>query len=180
MIRPGPVGILPLGAIPPLVPKVIAAHVNGYLNLETIILEPMPSPKYALDEQRLQFNAGTVVQHLESMPFEGVDKIIGVSNVDLFLPVFTHVFGEARQRGRIALVSLFRLADGPSDLDRPAPAHLERIAKVALHELGHLYGLAHCQHAPCLMYFSGNLEELDQTAFRLCRYCARYFRDETT
>ena len=45
MIRPGPVGILPLGAIPPLVPKVIAAHVNGYLNLETIILEPMPSPK---------------------------------------------------------------------------------------------------------------------------------------
>lgn len=180
MICPGLVGIVPIGDIPLLVPKVIAAHITGYLDLEATILEPMPSPTYALDEQRLQFNAGTILQKLESMPFEGVDKIVGVLNIDLFVPVFTHVFGEARQRGRAALVSLFRLANGRSEMAQPSPALLERTAKVALHELGHLYGLAHCENAPCLMHFSGNLEELDRLAFGLCRYCTRYFRDETT
>ena len=180
MTRPGLVGIVPIGDIPPLVPKVIAAHIVGYLDLETTILEPMPSPTYALDEQRLQFNAGTILQKLESMPFEEVAKIVGVLAIDLFVPVFTHVFGEARQRGRAALVSLFRLANGRSEIVQPPPALLERTAKVALHELGHLYGLAHCDNEPCLMHFSGNLEELDRLTFGLCRYCTRYFTDETT
>ena len=180
MNRPGLVGIVPIGDIPRLVPKVIAAHIAGYLDLETTILEPMPSPTYALDEQRLQFNAGTILHKLESMPFEGVAKIVGVINIDLFVPVFTHVFGEARQQGRVALVSLFRLTNGRSEMAQPPPALLERTAKVALHELGHLYGLAHCENEPCLMHFSGNLEELDRLSLSLCRYCTRYFRDETT
>ena len=177
MTRPGLVGIVPIGDIPRLVPKVIAAHISGYLDLEARILAPMQSPTYALDEQRLQFNAGTILHKLESMPFEGVDKIVGVLNIDLFVPVFTHVFGEARQRGRAALVSLFRLANGRSEMARPSPALLERTAKVALHELGHLYGLADCENEPCLMHFSDNLEDLDRLTFGLCRYCARYFRD---
>ena len=179
MNRPGLVGIVPIGDIPRLVPKVIAAHITGYLDFETTILEPMRSPIYALDEQRLQFNAGTILHKLESIPFEGVDKIVGVLNIDLFVPVFTHVFGEARQQGRAALVSLFRLANGRSEMEQPPPALLERTAKVALHELGHLYGLAHCENEPCLMHFSGNLEELDRLTFGLCRYCTRFFRDET-
>ena len=179
MNRHGLVGIVPIGAIPPLVPKVIAAHIAAYLDLAATSLEPVSSPTYALDEQRLQFDAGAILQKLESMPFEGADKIVGVLNIDLFVPVFTHVFGEARQRGRAALVSLFRLADGRSALEQPPPVLLNRAAKVALHELGHLYGLAHCENETCLMRFSGNLEALDRAPFSLCPYCVRYFRDET-
>ena len=179
MTCPGCIGVVPMGAIPHVVPQVIAAHVTGYLNLEATVLKPMVNPLYALDDQRLQFDAGTILETLESRPFERVDKIIGVLNIDLFLPIFTHVFGEARQHGRVALVSLARLVEEPSEKPQLSPTTLERVVKVALHELGHLFGLTHCENDPCLMHFSGNLEDLDLTPLNLCRYCARYFRDET-
>jgi archaemetzincin len=179
MTPPGCIGVVPMGDIPHGVPQVIAAHVTGYLNLAATVLKPMGNPLYALDDRRLQFDAGTILKALESKSFEGIEKIIAVMDVDLFLPVFTHVFGEARQRGRIALVSLSRLAEGTSENPQLSPITLERTAKVALHELGHLFGLTHCENDPCLMHFSGNLEELDLTPLHLCRYCARYFRDET-
>ena len=178
MKRPRRIGIVAIGTLSPLVLKVIGAHIDGYLNLEASILKPMQSPVYALDERRLQFDAGLILRHLESgPPIQGVDKIVGVLDVDIFLPVFTHVFGEARQEGRAALVSLFRLAEAPTDKDRPPPVLLERAAKVALHEIGHLFGLWHCESPACLMHFSGGLADLDQTPFTLCRYCARFLKD---
>jgi archaemetzincin len=114
---------------------------------------------------------------LESAPVEGVEKMVGILSVDLFLPVFTHVFGEARQGGKVALVSTFRLGGNPSELATPHSLVLERTAKVALHEACHLYDLTHCENHHCLMYFSGNLEELDDIPFSFCRYCRSYLRD---
>jgi len=180
MNRPGCIGIVPMGTIPPVVPKVIAAHISGYLNLASKVLQPLRNPQYALDDRRLQFDAATILGAMENQTFEGVHKIVAVLNVDLFLPVFSHVFGEARQHGRVALVSLCRLAEEPVENGALSSKALERTAKVALHELGHLYGLAHCENEPCLMHFSDNLEELDRLALGLCRYCTRYFIDETT
>jgi len=177
MTHPYRIGVVPIGVVPDIAPKVVAAHIAGHLNLETTILEPVGNPMYALDEQRLQFNAAAILQNMESRPFKSIDKIVGVLNVDIFLPIFTHVFGEARQGGRVALVSLSRLIVEPSEMEGPSPTALERTAKVALHELGHLFDLAHCENNPCLMHFSGNLEELDRTPFNLCRYCTRFFMD---
>jgi archaemetzincin len=179
MSSPGCVGIVPMGTIPPVVPKVIAAHISGFLNLESRVLHPLNEPHYALDDRRLQFDAGTILETLEARSFESVDKIVAVLNVDLFLPVFSHVFGEARQRGRVALVSLCRLTEEPIENGKFSPTALERAAKVALHELGHLYGLVHCENYPCLMHFSGSLEELDRMGLNLCPYCSQYFRDAT-
>ena len=179
MNRPGCIGIVPMGVIPPVVPKVIAAHISGFLNLASTVLKPMRNPQYALDDRRLQFDAATILETMENQSFAGVDKIVAILNVDLFLPVFSHVFGEARQHGRVALVSLCRLTEHPMKNGELSSTTLERTAKVALHEIGHLYGLIHCENHPCLMHFSGSLEELDQTPFNICPYCAQYFRDET-
>jgi len=177
MTRPYRIGVVPIGAVPDIAPKVVAAHITGHLNLETTILEPMCIPMAALDEQRLQFDAAAILHHMESRPFIRIDKIVGVLSVDIFLPIFTHVFGEARQGGRVALVSFSRLTEKPPEMEGLSSAALERTAKVALHELGHLFDLAHCENNPCLMHFSGNLEELDRTPFNLCRYCTRFFMD---
>jgi archaemetzincin len=91
--------------------------------------------------------------------------------------VFTHVYGEARQGGSVALVSLFRLGEDPVESIPPSAVMLERAAKVALHELCHLYNLTHFERHDCLMHFSGSLEDLDHISFRLCRYCMSYFRN---
>jgi archaemetzincin len=171
------VGIIPIGEIPSIAPKVIAAHISGYLNLQAVVVPPRQRPAYAFDQNRLQYNVGTIIQQMESSPVKGVKKMVGVLSVDLFVPIFTHVFGEARQGGRVALVSMYRLGKNPEDLEQPSSGLLERTAKVALHELCHLYNLTHCENRACLMHFSGNLEDLDLTPLVFCRYCMRRFRD---
>jgi len=171
------IGVIPIGDIPEIGPKVIAAHISGYLDLQANLLEPMKTPTYALDRQRLQYNVGHILQRLESRLFTSVDKVIGILDVDLFVPVFTHVFGEARQGGRVALISIFRLRENSMDTISDSAIALERAAKVALHELCHLYDLTHCESRQCLMHFSGSLSDLDQGSFNLCRYCRRFFED---
>lgn len=171
------IGVIPIGDIPDIVPKVIAAHISGYLELQTTLLESMKNPSYALDRQRLQYDVGPILQHLESRLFTSVDKVVGILDVDLFVPVFTHVFGEARQGGRVALISIFRLRENSMDTINNSAITLERVAKVALHELCHLYDLTHCESSQCLMYFSGSLSDLDQSSFNLCRYCKQFFED---
>lgn len=171
------IGICAVGNGVELPVKVVAAHVSGYLKLVPKILPPLAPPAHAFSQSRLQYDAGAILRDLESRRFNDCKKVIAVLNVDLFIPIFTHVYGEARQNGKIALVSTFRFS-AKNDGSSPPPAEiLERTAKVALHELGHLFNLEHCQDPRCLMHFSGNLAELDETPFYYCRYCATYFRD---
>ena len=176
---PQRIGVIPFGDIPDIVPKVIAAHISGYLDLQTVLLDPMKNPSYALDRQRCQYDVGPILQDLESRLFTSMDKVVGILNVDLFVPVFSHVFGEARQGGRVALISIFRLKENRMDPLNDSAIALERVAKVALHELCHLYNLTHCENRRCLMHFSGSLSDLDQIPLSFCRYCSQYIREAT-
>ncbi|MCP4574886.1 MAG: zinc metallopeptidase [Deltaproteobacteria bacterium] len=171
------IGVVAIGEVPDIALKVIAAHISGYLNLHATVLPPLEHPFYALDRERLQYNVAAILKQLEPMQFKGVSKVVGVLSVDLFVPLFTHVFGEARQGGKVALVSLFRLKQGAPEHSPLSPQVLEREAKVALHELCHLYNLHHCDDRKCLMHFSGGLEDLDSMPLYFCRYCSKFFRD---
>jgi archaemetzincin len=171
------VGVVPLGEVSEIALKVIAAHISGYYKLSVQILPPLVHPEYAFDERRFQYDAGIILDALESMEFKDLEKVIGVLNLDLFVPIFTHVFGEAKQGGKFALVSLFRLGKNPDGSLSPWSLIFERAAKVALHELGHVFNLFHCREKNCLMHFSGGIQDLDKTPVYLCRYCSINFKD---
>jgi len=170
--------VVPLGEVPEIILKVIAGHITGCFKLATKILPPLKQPEYALDERRLQYNAAIIIETFESMQFSDNDKVIAVLNHDLFIPIFTHVFGEARQGGKCGLVSLFRLMKNPDGSTPPKSIIHERAAKVAIHELGHLLDLLHCEHKKCLMHFSGGIDEVDEMSFDLCEYCSIYLQDK--
>ena len=173
-----PIGIIPLGEIPEIILKVIADHITRCFKLATQILPSMGQPEYALDERRLQYDASIIIENFESEHFSDNDKVIAVLNQDLFIPIFTHVFGEARQDGKCGLVSLFRLAKNPDGSSPLKPLIHDRAAKVALHELGHLFDLLHCERKQCLMHFSGSIEELDEMSLHLCEYCSIFLQDK--
>ena len=172
-MTPG-VAVIPFGQVSDIAAKVIAAHISGYLEMTAETLPAMPIPPQALDGGRLQYNAALFIDALEKADRIDAFKIISLVDVDLFIPLFTHVFGEARQNGRVAVVSLYRLT-APGDGTGPAIASpvLERAAKIAVHELGHLLNLLHCADPMCLMHFSETLDRLDQTPLNFCRYCRR-------
>ena len=102
------IGVLAIGKVPLDVLKVIAAHITGFLDLNTEILPSLEHPAYAHDPRRQQYDAGIILSTLESTLNHDQDKIIGVLSVDLFVPIFTHVLA-LTPNGLISLVfSLLR------------------------------------------------------------------------
>jgi archaemetzincin len=179
------IGVVALGRVPETVSGVVAAHIEGYLDLTALRLPPAELPASCLDTGRMQYDAAKLLEHLEkerlrrqNQPAEpACTKIIGLLTEDIFLPLFTHVFGEAQQDGGCAVVSLYRLSRGADNTRAPDAIIYRRTAKVALHEAGHLFNLYHCSDPQCLMHFSSDLEVLDAAAMDFCPYCAEFFRE---
>ena len=158
---------------------IIVANITAHFNLTAQILEAQSIPAASFNARRMQYDVGCILASLEEKATNRCHKIIGVLDVDLFTPVFTHILGEARQGGSHALVSLFRLKESTLDNRYDRPEFLTRTAKVALHELGHLFSLTHCDEPSCLMHYSGSAEELKLRRLHLCRYCRLFLQEKT-
>jgi archaemetzincin len=89
----------------------------------------------------------------------------------------THVFGEAEVGGRVAVVSIFRLRKNQDGSNTPMDRYYERLAKVALHEVGHTLSIYHCEHPRCLMRYSPGVRHLDEVALFFCRRCKFLLRE---
>ena len=167
------IGVVPIGEVPSLSLEVIAANITAYYNWPADVLPVQPIPESAFDETRLKYDAGILINKLDKMDFDEYSKIVGVISRDIFIPIFNYVYGQAVQGGSLALVSLFRLSRNADGSTPPNSLVFERAAKIALHELGHLFDLFHCNEAKCIMHFSGAIEDLSKIPFYLCRDCAR-------
>lgn len=172
------IGVVPLGNLPEIDLQVIADHITGGFKLAAQILPPFYPHNDAFDERRLQYNAAIIIETMETVKFGNHDKVIGILNKDLFIPIFTHVFGEARQGGKCGLISLYRLVKNPDGSIPPKSIIHERVSKVALHEIGHLLDLLHCDNKKCLMHFSGSIDEVDDMSLELCEYCSICLQDK--
>jgi archaemetzincin len=169
------IGVAPFGKVPDAALQGVATFIRTHLHLEAYILAPFQNPISAYDQKRGQYNAAMILKAFKSMPFEErLDKVIGVMNVDLFIPIFTHVLGEANEGGRYALASLYRLGETTDRFPASMEQIVERLIKVAIHELGHLFNMAHCLNKHCLMHYSGNLADLDATPPTFCDYCSEF------
>jgi len=167
------IGVVPLGEVPALAVEVIAANITAYYKWPADILPMRPLPESAFDEARLKYNAGILINMLDAFDFDGYSKIVGVLSWDMFIPIFNYVYGQAVQGGSMAVISLFRLNRNADGSTPSTSLVFERAAKLALHELGHLFNLFHCNETKCIMHFSGVIEDLNKIPFYLCRDCAR-------
>jgi archaemetzincin len=165
------VQIVPLGEVDQVAVSVVAANVQALTGLLADVVDPWPSPEYALIQTRMQYNALLVLDALaDGMPSDGLR--LGILVGDLCLPIFSHVFGEARVNGNVAVVSLYRLGRGSEGKPVERSLFLERLAKVAVHETAHALGLRHCRAPGCLMSFSLGLKQIDRLPQRFCPACA--------
>jgi archaemetzincin len=122
-----------------------------------------PGPPAAAYDARRRQTSSTALLHwiAATAPRR---RVLGLTDADLFIPVLTFVYGEAQLGGHAAVVSSARLQ--ASDPHR----HRERVVKEALHELGHTFGLLHCDEPHCLMARSASLPGVDAKR-ALCADC---------
>jgi archaemetzincin len=98
-------------------------------------------------------------------------KIILLTDMDIFVPVLTFIFGEAQLNGKHSILSVCRLHEEFYSGITNEKLLLERTIKEALHELGHCYGLRHCVDWDCVMHSSPGIEEVDIKGNTFCRNC---------
>lgn len=156
--------ILPLGRVDAVAAAVAAANLQAVWDVAVDMAEPTAPPDYALMVGRGQYDAGLILKEISRSP-GGPPLVLGLTSLDLALPILTFVYGESQLGGRAAVVSTHRLEDGSRDV------FYERLAKVCLHEMAHVIGLSHCQVQGCLMKFSQNMDQLDSLTLKFCPQC---------
>lgn len=156
--------LIPFGVLDPLAVSIVGANLQAVLGLLTDIRPARAKPDYAFMPVRNQYDASKILKSLAAET-DGAHFKLGMTQGDLSIPILTYVFGESQLGGKAAVISLHRLFD----IDRQVV--YQRAAKIAVHEVGHLFGLEHCWEQGCLMRFSKQLEQLDRLPLRFCSSC---------
>jgi len=138
-------------------------------DLDIGISDPLGDPTEAYDSRRDQFHSTRILalleDHIRSVRF---DRLLGVASFDLYVPGMNFVFGEARLPGRVGVISTHRLL--PRQPDQTSLLQ-DRVVKEAVHEIGHMKGLKHCERVSCVMHFSESLADTDIKSPNLCQEC---------
>lgn len=131
-------------------------------------LDPSDVPGRAFNTTRLQYHSTAVLAHLMRHVPDEAFRVLGVTDVDLFVPQLNFVFGEATVEGQVGIISLHRLRPEFYGEIPDAGIFGERAAKEAVHELGHTFGLRHCSDSECVMYFSNTIVDTDRKSACFC------------
>ncbi len=128
-------------------------------------------PAYAFNKDRNQYHSTAILRRLAQARGDRPDPVLGITDVDLFVPDAPFVFGEADRDARAAVVSLARLSTAPDGKPADPERLRHRLQVEAIHELGHLLGLSHCQDVRCAMLLSHTPSDCDRKGVGLCAAC---------
>ncbi len=132
---------------------------------------------FALDPERRQHHSSLILEKLAVAAPSHTVKVLGITGEDLFIPILTYVYGEAQLGGKTCIISTHRLAEGISPVHQKE-IYYQRVAKEAIHEIGHTFNLRHCQNQSCIMHYCRNIKDVDSKSDRFCRYCDILTKDE--
>ncbi len=155
----------------------IDREIQRIFSYRTEIVPLLDDVEFAFDSNRKQYHSTKILDRLaQRAPAQAV-KVLAITGVDLFIPILTHVYGEAQIGGRSCIVSTHRLKERLSPLSA-RETYLARVVKEALHELGHTFNLRHCPDSSCIMHYCRSITDVDKKTDQMCRYCKVLVGDE--
>jgi archaemetzincin len=178
LIAPSPHTVLisPIGDVDPTLIEAAGAEIDRVYGMRTEIAPLLDEVEFAFDEDRNQYYSTLILERLAARAPSCALKVLGIIRVDLFIPILTHVYGEAQLGGKACIVSTHRLDEGFPNILHETYNH--RVAKEVIHELGHTFNLRHCRERNCIMHYSRTVEDVDRKSNQLCRYCQVLLNDK--
>lgn len=156
--------------VPPEDHRMVSGRLMGEFDFPVREIE-IPAIDFALDAGRRQYSSVAVLEMALRLVPEDAGKLLAVTDRDLFVPVLTFLFGQAQLGGRVGILSLARLRQEFYGFAPNRELFVERAAKEALHETGHMFGLVHCSDRSCAMSLATNIRQIDMKQAGFCAPC---------
>jgi archaemetzincin len=162
----------PLGAgIAGLDVELVAKALRDIYQVEVRILPREPLPQTAWYAPRRRWRAEKLLEFLAPRLPAGGLRILGLTAEDISTSKGDYidwgVLGLGDLDGPAGVISSFRCRKKARD----ALHARERLAKVAVHEIGHTLGLPHCPTAGCLMHDAEGKVASTDREYDLCPRC---------
>lgn len=155
-----PIGDVPVTFLRELEPPIAQVlGVNAYVGKSQL-----PAPGFAFNKDRNQFHTTAIMHRLLTVKEMGTPLVVGVADVDLFVPDSSFVYGEADRESHVSVMSLWRLRG-------EGEAWKRRTFVEAVHQAGHLIGLSYCEDARCAMYLATTITDAERRQLHLCNNC---------
>lgn len=166
--------VVAIGSVPAQVLDWVECVAVEWCPLPVRQLPALGLPEGAYDATRGQYQSVEIMKAVAGSKPSDAARILGVTEVDLAIPMLTFVFGQAQLDGPVAVLSLCRLRQEFYGLPGEESLLRERIAKEVLHELGHTFGLTHCGEPKCAMSLATHIGLVDNKDERYCAHCAQH------
>lgn len=168
----GSILLVPVGRADDALLVRLGRAISKELDVECVVEDQQIDPSSAFHPERRQYHSTGIITELGRLTSRG-DWLLGVTSLDLFIPILTFVFGEAETGGRCATVSTHRLRQEFYGLPPDPELLFDRLMKEAEHEIGHLWALHHCDDYDCVMAPSHSVEWVDVKMRRFCDRCRK-------
>ena len=170
--KPALIAVQPLGGVKTERLEVVKRGLEQSFGVTVILLENRPLPKSAWYAPRGRYRADDLLEHLKEVVPAKHPVVIGITEKDISTTKDEHfdwgIFGLGEVDGRSCVVSTFRLGARGADEAKLR----ERLRKVAIHEVGHVTGLLHCETVPCVMQDAeASIETVDRETGAFCEPC---------
>ncbi|MCM8801468.1 MAG: archaemetzincin family Zn-dependent metalloprotease [Candidatus Omnitrophica bacterium] len=171
--------LVPIGSIKKEILDNLRDDLTRIYTASIDIIPERPIPLLAYDSKRKQYNSSIILEELISKIRIAKDnqRVLGILDVDLYAGDLNFVFGQAQINEGFCVISITRLRQEFYGLPKDEDLFRLRVLKEAVHELGHTYGLGHCQKPKCVMHFSNSLLDTDIKDYRFCPVCKERIKE---
>ena len=163
--------VTPIGKVDPEFLRSISSAVRNNFHIKAEVGRKVSVPPDSYNALREQYNATAVLREMIVYKQGSSEILFGIIDADLYASKLNYVFGEADPHAGVAIISLWRLRQEFYGRPRDEQLLRARAVKEAIHELGHVYGLDHCSHPECIMYFSNSISDTDRKRAEFCDIC---------
>ena len=155
----------------------LKSSLQKQLTADIFILSSTRLPTNAFYKPRQRYIADSLLEFLKRINEKKFEKILGVTKKDIATRKGKienwGILGLGSCPGEACVISSFRA--GKNKVSNKI--FLRRMSALALHELGHTYGLEHCSTTTCLMKDANGKMNLDD-GNTYCKKCKDYLIDK--